>query len=808
VTKPLFINPETAPSFADWEKLAGYRLPSDARLWQQEITRHISAQHPYLPVDEMVIEFRRIDPIKGAAVGTAQFQTTGVALPLIIKRARSGADPELAPVDVFFNEGEYHPLIPENIGPAMLRPDLGEPVRPENIGGPRSTAGGNPYVGDLTGDASPLEYSGQASPFSGPFDAYATKVSEELGLDAVKLATAAGRALKRMNPTAAGAIIGTFAGAASKIPDEVGKQIEHAHEVTKGMSDEEKKKVRNHAIARGVVSGGVRGAVSGAAQGAVVGHLTHAKRAGYVETLVKTGGMHPNDISNFRMMVAENPQVLQGASNNLHLVELILRHKGTSAPPKPIQNRPNVMQVWRDDLSGQLYIKFSGGPEQAVDESDLKSMLRDRYREAMEKVKQLGSFVIAEDIVQVTWSADRAVAQAKPVNSDGLWAVRTRQGQTVVGNVVLQVVRPSDGRRVPVKYLVTPEGEYATVAEMFGIKVSGRNKLPAKLPENGETGCFVSYLNGSPMASTPVTIKSIGRIVSGKGNGDMSKDFTVYNVVDPVTGDQMALIPYQGVQDFVKVKEIEPTKMSLTVGDVFYMPQDVMWTKLTGKVDIADGAEELKKLSTADYVGSRTHVVYNGSGFDVVHDFWKEADSAKERAARAAMVWKDVSSAECRELLIGMGMDHDGVVDAMKTAKAQREGGVKIAGLHEPQLRGHEIIHEKKASKPVTEALIASCRPSVSLIKAAARTGDESSLDAMLGLQFITPQNVRMFTENIDDLDQLSGKLASLLLATRLGLEHVEEDSVKEAMDGLAHTVGQLRLLQSASDYAKRQRAQ
>ncbi len=795
--KPLFINPDSEkPTFADWEKTAGYRLPNDARLWQQEITRHIASQHPYLPVEEMVVEFRRLDPVKGAAVGTAQFPKVGVALPLIIKRARSGSDPELAPVDVFFNEGEYHPLIPETIGPAMMRPDIGEPVRPENVGGPRATSGGNPYVGDLTGDASPLEYSGQASPFSGPYDAYATKVSSELGLE--KLAASAADRIAKMNPAAAGAVIGTFAGAAAKIPDEVGKQLEYSGDSSKNLTDEEKKKAKRKAIARGIVSGGLRGGASGAAQGAVLGHLT--KRAGFVERLIKTGGMHPNDIATFRTMLASSPQVLQGASQNLHLVELILRHKGTSVPPKPEQKRPNVMQVWRDELSGQYYVKFSGGPAQAVDERELKDMLRDRYVEAMNKVKQLGSFVISEDIQQVTWSADRAVSQARPVNADGLWSVRTRGGDSVIGFVSPTMMRP-DGRSMPLKLLVTPDGQYATAGEMFGLRLSGRNKLPAKLPEKGEMGVFVSYVNGMPIVTTPVIIGSIGRITSAVGDGSRADDFTVYNVRDPVTGEEMALIPWRGVQGFARVREIEPTKMSLTRGDIYYMPQDVTWTRLTSRVDIAESSDELKKTSSADFVGSRTHVLFNGSGFDVVHDFWKKAE-------REQMSWRDLQAFEARELLTGMGMDHEGVVEALKVARTRREDGVKIAGLHEPQLRGHEIVVKEAASKPYTEALIARCRPSVDIIKAAAQTGDEKSLDAILGLQFITPQNVRMFTENIDELEELSSKLASLLVATRLGLEHVREDSVKEAMEGLAYTVGQLRLLDSAGRFAKRQPVQ
>jgi hypothetical protein len=163
------------------------------------------------------------------------------------------------------------------------------------------------------------------------------------------------------------------------------------------------------------------------------------------------------------------------------------------------------------------------------------------------------------------------------------------------------------------------------------------------------------------------------------------------------------------------------------------------------------------------------------------------------------------SAMDVAELLTGMGMTKsEDVASILKQAQFDRNETISITGLHEPQLVRESIEVEDDKSFPIMERLLEGLRPTPTMLKAAAMAGDQA-LDVMLGLNFITPQNIRLFTDSIEQFDEVASKLASLLLASRLGLEHVHEDSIKEAMEGVARTSEHLRLLQSAAQFQRQQ---
>jgi len=94
--------------------------------------------------------------------------------------------------------------------------------------------------------------------------------------------------------------------------------------------------------------------------------------------------------------------------------------------------------------------------------------------------------------------------------------------------------------------------------------------------------------------------------------------------------------------------------------------------------------------------------------------------------------------------------------------------------------------------------LVRACRPDIKLIKAAAESGHPETLDALLSLEFITPQNLRYFVDHLQDFEDTASRLAALLMAVRLGMPHVNEQPVLDALEGLSKTVSKLHVLKSA----------
>ena len=134
--------------------------------------------------------------------------------------------------------------------------------------------------------------------------------------------------------------------------------------------------------------------------------------------------------------------------------------------------------------------------------------------------------------------------------------------------------------------------------------------------------------------------------------------------------------------------------------------------------------------------------------------------------------------------------------------------GVKIAGLHEPELQAYDIEIE---APPVVDDriahLVGECRPSENLLKIAATSGHPETLDSILSLEFITPQNLQYFVDSIEDFDETTSRLAAMLVAVRLGMPHVPEEPVRQALEGLTKIVNKLRILKSALDHRSEQAA-
>jgi hypothetical protein len=391
--------------------------------------------------------------------------------------------------------------------------------------------------------------------------------------------------------------------------------------------------------------------------------------------------------------------------------------------------------------------------------------------------------------------------------------------------------------------------------------VSTSPRLPSRPPKTGQHGVFVSYVHGTPIPTTPMTISGV-RLVTDSGG----HVHTLFLIRDSVSGQSVTLVPVAGVQGFQQMTTVNTEISALSEGVVYYAPGDVEWVPLTSKLEVAEASDQLTKLSSDR---SSTHVTSDGAlwtvksaflgglartGFNQVKTlvtnpgqigrgakklynaagggFGGAARVAKHYAPGAAMIaapvaagvaagsmlggqnknasWQDLSEWDARELLVAMGMDGDGAAWALDEAK-RRQGldrGVKIAGLHEPQRQGFEVIVIPEPEyDQATVNFAAACRPSEALFKAAAASSVPETLDAVLSLEFITPQNLKYFVDSIEDFDETASRVAAMLVAVRLGMPHVPEEPVRQALEGLSKTVNRLRVLKSALDHRAEQAA-
>ena len=81
------------------------------------------------------------------------------------------------------------------------------------------------------------------------------------------------------------------------------------------------------------------------------------------------------------------------------------------------------------------------------------------------------------------------------------------------------------------------------------------------------------------------------------------------------------------------------------------------------------------------------------------------------------------------------------------------------------------------------------------LVKCASVFTDKTSVDSILALGLVNKKNVLEFVELVPTYEYVVSSLSKLLITSRLGLQSIPEEAIREAMHGLAEVIFMLRRL-------------
>jgi len=88
----------------------------------------------------------------------------------------------------------------------------------------------------------------------------------------------------------------------------------------------------------------------------------------------------------------------------------------------------------------------------------------------------------------------------------------------------------------------------------------------------------------------------------------------------------------------------------------------------------------------------------------------------------------------------------------------------------------------------------------IDLVKEAAALTNPNTVDSVLSLNFVTPENIQGYVDAIPTLEEAASKLAELLVGIRLGLSDVPESAVSSALKGIERASQGLKKLQIRAD--------
>lgn len=379
--------------------------------------------------------------------------------------------------------------------------------------------------------------------------------------------------------------------------------------------------------------------------------------------------------------------------------------------------------------------------------------------EMIERVDTEGPQTVA-NLVRVESPLDMDAEDWDTVEKPGVYRVLDVMGKEHTGWVLPDLLSLSTGE--PGGMSVFTNGSVAAVQEgICGSPVSISTFNVPNDPPKG-TGVFYVLTSSGPVGLEPVEI--VGR------ENDETNSF-VY-VVNTLLDGERKIRLVQGLRELI-----------VTEGEIM-LPAEVRFIPVDGEiaVELLDSPESIGK--TAAYFEAPSVLLHDSDGSQLRLQF--------ENAPKLAGLWSTshLDPAEAVFALAVAGIAPAEAVEKVGSALAGVNTTLKVSDI---TLYDEILGEEEKAAALKISSEIRSLRRL--MVKEAAAIPDASTVDAILGLNFISSDNVRNFVQRLPYVENALNTVCELLLASRLGLSTIPENAAARAARGLDDVVRGLRTL-------------
>jgi hypothetical protein len=424
-----------------------------------------------------------------------------------------------------------------------------------------------------------------------------------------------------------------------------------------------------------------------------------------------------------------------------------------------IQVRPN----------GYGYIvKFSAAPEGVAPQEQQLSAGQAQQAlppEMLQAADQQG----AGTVTNVEASPDPLSENMAPATGFGLYKVTdAASGKQLIGYVIPGLFNPVTGQASPLS-IFTNGSQYAIQPEISGSLIGVNTNLPIPETQNVRgLGFFVKTTEKGVFATVPYNI--ITKVdVEGKS----------YFAAQDTMGNDIRILPSEGI-----------TSPVATSPNEIVIPADFKFLPLDNPVQLAGGAEGMKTAQAQAY------------------DTMAEIRAWSGGCKLTGPVFEKVGSGEYDWVDGVFWLAAAGVPQNLSTSileKAASSGdAIRIFGLRPLSDRSEiaaeaqkEALADISAMNLPTRVNLLKEMAAITFDKKASAMVDIAAVDSVLALNFLNPENVETFVENLPSLEEASTKLASLVLASQLGLQAVPKTAAVRAMFALEDVINGLKSLKT-----------
>jgi hypothetical protein len=348
--------------------------------------------------------------------------------------------------------------------------------------------------------------------------------------------------------------------------------------------------------------------------------------------------------------------------------------------------------------------------------------------------------------------------EIKVADSFGLYKVKAMGDNRELVGWVFPKVMAFTGEVLPIS-LFGNGSEAAMQEAIAGVPVAKQTDLIDSQPQGN--GCFYFNSDAGAVAFVPVLVRSQTETPEG----------AAYDC-ETVMGEYAQISKVPGLQE---VSEIGPGHYGI--------PAECGFMPLENLTELASAPEEYLKTAMARMMKTAVRVSTDG----VAYKF--EGQPIDKLAGVMPTEFLDLDDAVFLAAVLGQQPGH------IKTAfnKLRQQGQYEMWFDARPVHTLKEKYAEAKSAAHKTLSGIPDLR--VDLMKEAAPLEDPTAVDKILSVGFLNPENISIFASYIPEIECTIKKLAELLLASRLGLNSVDQGALQKALVHLDKVVAGLKTL-------------
>lgn len=413
-----------------------------------------------------------------------------------------------------------------------------------------------------------------------------------------------------------------------------------------------------------------------------------------------------------------------------------------------------------------------------------KKVSKDQAKQALpQKMLDTADEQGAATMTEVEAEPDPLVETPQPVQGFGMYKVyEAGTGRQLVGYVIPGLFDPVQGTNSPMS-LWTSGGKFALQPEINGVMVALSYNLPESLDARG-MGIFYKTDGRSIIATVPYNVMTRVRVEGRE-----------YFAATTMEGQEVQLVMSEGL---MKPVATSPQEIAIPA-DFSFLALDEQ-TELDGGVSDVSGqaAQDPMQKTKAAMVHTMCEIrawrneqgpgggvrlsgpVFekNGSGtYDWVDGIFWLAAAGMPQNMSLACIDKAASTGDVVRMYGLQPLDPSSTGDLKEATAA---AVADLAGLRLPER--HCLLKEAIAIGHNKEA-----RTLVGV----------DAVDNLLALNFLNPENVQSFVEQLPQLEETASKLASLVFATQVGLQSVSQTAAVRAMECLEDVITGLKALQN-----------